>query len=696
MRHYSRPLLVAWIIALSLSLSGTFGTPTTSAIGGNTWSYYLLTDDNKIGLGIESQPNLPTTPVAVNGLTFGDSLVAIDVRPQNGKLYGLATTSVTGEVRLYMIDLGSGTPIATPIGNAIVVSPNSIGSDVGIDFNPTVDRLRVVTATSLNLRINPNTGALAASDSAINGGTTSVDATAYTNNAPNATVTTQYTLDAASNSLYIQSPPNNGTQTSGLAVQLNGAPLDFSASSGFDIPAGVNVTVSGNAATGEALAALTVGGIASLYSIELSTGAATLLEPLGGLTIRDIAIIPTASPAISLSSDGTQLMRYTTNNPGTTTNVNISNIALTETLVGIDGRPQTGQLYGLGVDALANTASLYLIDPQTGIASLVGVSGQIAFVESNGITPVDLPANIAGYGFDFNPTVDRIRVVTGTGLNFRINPISGAPIDGNLNISPAPDGINPDGPLNGLPAGSTGIAATAYTNSYGQVLSGGTTSQYAIDAASDQLFIQNPPNAGTQTNPLSLALGGAPLDFSDVNGFDIASGTSVATSGTPATGDGYAALIIGGVTGLYKIDLASGNTTSLGAIGTGATTIAGLVVWNAPTQFSISAGSAPITETSGNVIITITRRGGAPAVISYSITAGSAIAGSDYTAATGVLTFSSGEISKTFSLQILDDTIEEPDETLTIQLNGPITGTNSQTLTIVSDDSNIAFPWVHN
>jgi len=83
-----------------------------------------------------------------------------------------------------------------------------------------------------------------------------------------------------------------------------------------------------------------------------------------------------------------------------------------ETLVGIDFRPANGLLYGLGVNAGADTGTLYVISTRTGVAggSFAGVG--------------DLPPG--NFGFDFNPAVDRIRVTTDTGLNFRLNPNSGA------------------------------------------------------------------------------------------------------------------------------------------------------------------------------------------------------------------------------------------------------------------------------
>src|SRR6266487_4042531 len=90
----------------------------------------------------------------------------------------------------------------------------------------------------------------------------------------------------------------------------------------------------------------------------------------------------------------------------------------TETLVGIDVRPSNGLLYGLGVNAATDTATLYNISVLTGVATIVGSFGPVL--------GLDLPAS--GYGFDFNPlpVADRIRVTTDTGLNFRVNPNNGS------------------------------------------------------------------------------------------------------------------------------------------------------------------------------------------------------------------------------------------------------------------------------
>ncbi|NJM07218.1 DUF4394 domain-containing protein [Candidatus Gracilibacteria bacterium] len=559
---------------------------------------YVLTDNNSIALVSTGDLTRAATPLAVAGLGEGETLVAIDVRPQNGRLYGLATTTAGG-LHLYHIDLMSGAAVATSLSGVAVQFDNGSapvpvpGDAFGIDFNPTVDRLRIVSNGGLNARMNPNTGALLDGDNggaagsapgvnpdgAINGPTTNVDDTAYTNSSVNASVTTQYTLDSGSNSIYIQTPPNSGTQTLGRAVALNGIALDFSSASGFDIPSFIAVGTANSPASGQALAALTVDGSAGLYGIELSNGRASLYGTFGFGGVRDIALAATPPAAIVLSADGTQLQRFMVGSPTSIVAVTISGIAMGETLVGIDGRPATGQLFGVGVNATANTATVYRIDPQTGAASAIGTPGQAAWVDANGM-PIDLPEVSMGYGVDFNPTVDRIRFVNGVGLNARLNPLNGAAVDGdNGAAAGSVPGTNPDGALNGA---TMMVDATAYTNNFQGVMGMVRTTQYTLDAASNRLFIQNPPNAGVQTMALPVTLNSAALDFTAASGFDIAPGVTVATGNAPAMGNGFAALTVGGVTRLYAIDLATGAAMSLGAIGSGSTGAGGLVVWTSP------------------------------------------------------------------------------------------------------------------
>ena len=563
---------------------------------------YILAANNQIARVLDSRGDLLTAAQTVTGVATGEQLVAIAIRPLNNRLYGLASNGA-GAVRLYHIDSGSGAPIATPLSDAPVqfsdgTAPVAIaGSAFDINFNPTVDRIRVISTSGTNFRMNPNNGTIVDgdtvapgvnSDGALKGGATTANATAYTNSFVNATATTLYTLDSGSNKLFIQNPPNNGTLTSGVDVKLGGNVLDFS-DAALDIPSSVAVSAANAPAAGLAYAVLKVDNADSLYTLDLTSGTATLLGNLGTLTILDIALAPVVPVGIALTADSTQLQRFRLDQPNTLVTAPISGVISGDILAGIDGRPATGQTFGLGVNAAANLATLYLIDPQTGVATVVGTGG-IGFVDAAG-SPVDLPDVSAGYGLDFNPTVDRLRVVTGTGLNFRINPLTGAAVDGDATAV----GVNTDGAIKGA---ATGVTATAYTNNF----TGATvTTLYTLDSATDKLLIQNPPNGGVETNALAVQLNGKTLDFSAVNGFDIPTTVIALAANAPVTsGVSYAALTVGGSTSLYQINLVTGAATTVGTVGTGATGAGGLVVWTAVTAPVANSLFLPLVSVASN------------------------------------------------------------------------------------------------
>ncbi len=90
----------------------------------------------------------------------------------------------------------------------------------------------------------------------------------------------------------------------------------------------------------------------------------------------------------------------------------------------------------------------------------------------------------------------------------------------------------------------------------------------------------------------------------------------------------------------------------------------------AQVQFSHSLYAG---EEGGSVVITVTRTGGGSgaATVDYASSDGTATAGSDYTAVSGTLTFADGQTSRTFTVTLLDDALDEADETFTLALSNP-------------------------
>ncbi|MDP2882175.1 MAG: retention module-containing protein, partial [Azonexus sp.] len=97
-----------------------------------------------------------------------------------------------------------------------------------------------------------------------------------------------------------------------------------------------------------------------------------------------------------------------------------------------------------------------------------------------------------------------------------------------------------------------------------------------------------------------------------------------------------------------------------------------------------------VDEAAGTITFTVTRSGALdqPASVTYGTADGTAAAGSDYTASSGVLNFAAGETSKTVTVALNNDTIFEGPETVSLNLSAPVNATlgdASQVATIVDD-----------
>ena len=78
-------------------------------------------------------------------------------------------------------------------------------------------------------------------------------------------------------------------------------------------------------------------------------------------------------------------------------------------------------------------------------------------------------------------------------------------------------------------------------------------------------------------------------------------------------------------------------------------------------------------ETAGTAIVTVSLTGplSAPASVNFGTTNGTATSGSDYTSTSGTLSFAPGETEKTFAVQLMDDSLNEGDETVVLRLTLP-------------------------
>jgi hypothetical protein len=201
-------------------------------------------------------------------------------------------------------------------------------------------------------------------------------------------------------------------------------------------------------------------------------------------------------------------------------------------LRGIDFRPKTGDLYGVGSDSV-----VYRVNPGTGIAISEG--------------PAFTPAlRGRAFGVDFNPVVDKIRVVSDDRQNLRLNVDEGTVLSTDADLNP------------GMPQ----VVAAGYENSSFSFTQPTATKLHVVDAASDTLFTQDPPNNGTLTNPRKLR-----VDVGLNAGFDIAGDDNMGFLSNAKSGRGSE---------LYTVDVATGKTKSLGRIGGGKRlVVTGLAAW---------------------------------------------------------------------------------------------------------------------
>ncbi|RFS15012.1 DUF4394 domain-containing protein [Emticicia sp. C21] len=449
-------------------------------------TFFTLIDGKQlIKINAKSSETAAST-TTITGLQTNDMLTAIDFRPATGELYG-----VSSQNRIYVINQDNGS--ARLVGTA-ALNPVVNGSAVALDFNPTVDRIRLVTSSGQNLRLHPETGAVAATDGTINGGSSpGIEAVAYTNNFAGATATVLYDIDPKSDKLYKQDPPNNGT-----LVEVGALGVDVTMSAGFDISPENDL----------ALTAVMVGGKWELHQVDLATGKLTKLGNLPSGNINGLAI-PTAPVGYGID-ESNNLLIFNVTKAGTPVSKAITGLQNGETILGIDMRPATGQLYALG-----SSSRLYVINTASGAAAAIGTA------------PFATLLSGTSFGFDFNPTVDRIRCISNTGQNLRLHPETG--------VIAATDGI--------LNPGTPSVTASAYTNNFAGAA---TTVLYNIDSMTDKLNKQDPPNNGTQ-----VEVGGLGINAEAAGGFDIGSRSGMA----------YAILKVGDKSALYSINLMSGAAT---------------------------------------------------------------------------------------------------------------------------------------
>lgn len=274
--------------------------------------------------------------------------------------------------------------------------------------------------------------------------------------------------------------------------------------------------------------------LSSLALAALVAGCATTEEPVG----------PPAKELVLAVTADNKLIRFNAGQPQRVqSSLSLKGLKPGEEVLGIDFRVARNQLY-----LLASSGQLYRVKVTDATLEPIGA-------------PVALPATATGnWGFDFNPTVDRIRVVNESGLNLRRHPDNGSQVDGDANT----EGVQPDGRLaydaadaNAGKAPRIGAAAYTYNKQDEKI-----TTNYAIDLNGGLLVTQGTkegvqPMVSPNTGRL-YTVGALGIKPSRVH-FDISDVSNAA----------YIAVDESGGDAIYRVDLASGKATRVAKVGGG-------------------------------------------------------------------------------------------------------------------------------
>lgn len=243
---------------------------------------YGLSSDGKqlVTFGMDNA-DASYVKMAITGLGT-DILVDVDVRNTDGMLYGVATSG-----KIYKISTENG---AVTMDSTVDLRGKGL---VAVDFNPAANRLRVLGTDDANFRHSlmqdpkpTATGTTADGTFAYPAGTPNPNlvAAAYTNSFNDTgkpisgLATTLYSIDADQDALITH--PAAGTPTFNILQTVGALSVDVTAgTTGFDI-AGAN----------SAYLSSVSGNDTNLYTVDLSSGKATMKGKLSGIKLKSIAL----------------------------------------------------------------------------------------------------------------------------------------------------------------------------------------------------------------------------------------------------------------------------------------------------------------------------------------------------------------------------------------------------------------------
>ncbi len=511
---------------------------------------YALMGSNQLVSFDRVSPATIKTQSLITGLQSGESILTMDFRPADGKLYALGNS---GTGRLYTLNVTNG--VATLVG-ALSGFGGLSGSGFGMSFQST-DVIRVVSNNAQNLSIDPTTGAVTALATLNRDGgpprpAGAATSSAFTNDILGASGGTHYALDTNNDVLATiraaAAIPDVVNNPVAELVNVGSLGVDAESAGGLDID-GVN---------GKAYAALNVAGEAALYRVNLGTGAVTKVGPIGvdTTTVKGLALAPPTGPIvfaviteaaaqklIKVLPTATNTLLPFTSVAGTPDRIGIKDANGNEipAILGIDFRAKSGVADTLY--AVTSSDKLFAINTASGLATPLNGAQMLA-------SPDDTSDPFGGLGaltlgMDFDPTrADnianlRISSAAGTNNNILVNAVTGEVFtDVDLNANGAP--------------GTFEIAGSAFTNNF-------------VGATSRQLFVidLSVPGGALAEQGLNADLSPGDPSNGNVSYCDATLTTPLTGDPTLTPGPNLGFDIAGGHNGLIlaALDLADGGST---------------------------------------------------------------------------------------------------------------------------------------
>ncbi|HEU4411265.1 MAG TPA: DUF4394 domain-containing protein [Polyangiaceae bacterium] len=272
---------------------GTGGAPATPPPTPAAYDIVVVNGNGDL-LAFKSDTPGTSTKLEVTGLD--GTLDGIDVRSSDGLLYGLTDTG-----NLYKLDVDLAAGKATATGGTAVANFAAGEGGYGFDFNPKSaiatekggdggNALRVITDTA-NYRLNPFANSVAGTDTPLvykaqdpgEGKAIQIVAAAYLNAYKGTASTVLYDINAATDTLVQQGDPDPNL---GVLITIGAlGNVDVGDAAGFDIV----TTSSGGAVVNVAYLAADT----TLYTVDLSTGAATSVGEIGEANdVKGLAVLP--------------------------------------------------------------------------------------------------------------------------------------------------------------------------------------------------------------------------------------------------------------------------------------------------------------------------------------------------------------------------------------------------------------------